>query len=208
MDHTLVSTGDLSWASVMMAHVPSVPFKDPPSSVAPDTALSVWDEDALKAQPPADPPLALVVLALSVLTPEDAAAGLVHHPVSPLATIPDGFLLDLLVHDRPSSPVSTISPFGLDKVPCHDGFLSLYKGAPPFLSVSCLMAWPRMLGFQDDSSSYARIIKTAAVNSGFASSLIDGGANICVTRDVNLFGQCCHHPSLTDIGGSAWGYHT
>ena len=109
----------------------------------------------MKARPPADPPPVLVVLALSVLTAEYETAGLVHHPVSPLATILDGCLLDLLVHDCPSSPVSTILPFGLDEVPCDDGFLSLYKDAPPFLSVSRVMAWPRMFGFQDDSSSCA-----------------------------------------------------
>jgi hypothetical protein len=155
VDHTVVSTGDLLPAYVMMARVPSVTFKDPPSSVAPDAALSVRDEDALTARPPADPPPVLVVLALSVLTAEYETAGLVHHPVSPLATIPDGCLLDLLVHDCPSSPVSTILPFDLNEVPCDDGFLSLYKGAPPFSSVTCVMAWRRMLGFQDDSSSYA-----------------------------------------------------
>ncbi len=153
MDHTLVSTGDLSPAYVMMACVPSITFKDPSSSVAPDVALSVWDEDALKARHPTDPPPVLVVLALSVLTAEYETAGLVHHPVSPLATIPNGCLLDLLVHDRPSSPVSTILPFGLNEVPCDIEFLSLYKGAPPFSSITRVMAWPRMLGFQDDSSS-------------------------------------------------------
>ncbi len=169
-----------------MACVPSVTFKDPPSFITPDAALSVWDEDALKARPPVDPPPVLVVSALSVLTAEYETAGLVHHPVSPLATIPDGCLLDLLVHDHPSLPVSTILPFGLDEVPCDVGFLSLYKGAPPFLSVTCVMAWPRMLGFQDDSSSYARIVRMAAVKGGSPPSLIDGGANICVTGDFNL----------------------
>jgi hypothetical protein len=140
VDHTLVSTGDLLLAYVMMACVPSVTFKDLPSSVTPDAALSVWDKDVLKARPPADPPPVLVVSALSVLTAEYETVWLVHHPVSPLATIPDGCLLDLLVHDCPSSPVSTILPFGLDEVPCDDGFLSLYKGAPSFLSVTRLMA--------------------------------------------------------------------
>ncbi len=89
MDHTLVSTGDLLPAYVMMSRVPSITFKDPLSSVAPDAALSVWDKDALKARPPADPPPVLVVWALSVLTAEYETAGLVHHPVSPLATIPN-----------------------------------------------------------------------------------------------------------------------
>jgi hypothetical protein len=99
VDHTLVSTGDLFPASVMMTRIPSIPIKDPPSSIAPDTALSVRDKDVLKALPPTDPPPVLVVSALSVLTPGDETAGLVHHPVSSRATIPDGCLLDLLVHD-------------------------------------------------------------------------------------------------------------
>jgi hypothetical protein len=54
-----------------------------------------------------------------------------------------------------------------------------------------------MLGFWDDSSSYARMVKTAAVLGGTPSSLINGGANICITGDINLLVDVVNIPPLS-----------
>jgi hypothetical protein len=48
--------------------------------------------------------------------------------------------------------------------------------------VTCL----HVLGFCGDGSSYARINLTAMVSSESLGSLIDGGANICLTGDLSL----------------------
>jgi hypothetical protein len=58
------------------------------------------------------------------------------------------------------------------------------------------MAWPQMLGFRGDSSSYARMVKTAAVSVGTPPSLINGGANICITGDINLLVDVVNIPPL------------
>jgi hypothetical protein len=54
-----------------------------------------------------------------------------------------------------------------------------------------------MLGFWDDSSSYARMVKTAAVSGGTPPSLINGGANICITGDINLLVDVVNIPPLS-----------
>jgi hypothetical protein len=83
----------------------------------------------------------------------------------------------------------------MDSMPV-DGSLSVYEGAPPFSSVTRVMAWPRMLGFRGDSSSYACMVKTAAVLVGTPPSLINGGANICITGDINLLVDVVNIPPL------------
>ncbi len=203
MDHTPIPTGDLSLVSFPMTSAPSITFTDSSTAIVPSyarlvdniaTALPVLGEDS---RPPAEPPPVLAALARSVLAVEETITDPTPCPDSSPTSFSDGCLLDLLMHDCPSLPVSTKLPFAMDTDVTVDGSLSLYNGAPPFSSITWVMAWPQMLGFQDNSSSYARMVKTVAVSGGTPPSLIDGGANICITGDINLLVDVVNIPPLS-----------
>jgi hypothetical protein len=103
---------------------------------------------------------------------------------SPLFS-PAGLLMALLVHDGPSRP----APF--DFVLDADGdidilLLDSLRGPPSSRSVTPVVTCPRVLGFCGDGCLYARINLTALASSKSLGSLIDGGANICLTGDLGL----------------------
>jgi hypothetical protein len=207
VDHIPVPTGDFLQASLPMTRAPSVSLKASSPTVIPSsscsvdgsaTAMSAPGEDTpLACRPPADPPPVLAALACSVFAVQALLPAPMSGPDSPRTTFANGCLLDLLVQDCPSLPVSNTMPLAtpVDSMPV-DGSLSVYEGAPPFSSVTRVMAWPQMLGFRGDSSSYARMVKMAAVLVGTPPSLIDGGANICITGDINLLVDVVNIPPL------------
>ena len=91
-----------------------------------------------------------------------------------------------LVHD---GPLSLHSPF--DKL--TDGWDTMAsvllpdspRGPRSFGSVHWVVTCPRVLGFQGGGRSYARINLTALATSAAPGCLIDGGANICITGDLD-----------------------
>jgi hypothetical protein len=102
---------------------------------------------------------------------------------------PEGSLLHRLVHDGPMAPQS----------PFHrltDGWDTMVsvllpdspRGPRSFGSVHRVVTCPRVLGFQGGGQSYARINLTAMAPSASPGRLIDSGANICITGNLdNLF---------------------
>jgi hypothetical protein len=56
-------------------------------------------------------------------------------------------------------------------------------------SITLIMGSPCVFSLRNDSSSYVHIRKTSA-------TLIDGGANICLTRDLNLLVDIVEIPLL------------
>jgi len=66
-----------------------------------------------------------------------------------------------------------------------------------FGSVHQVVTRPRVLGFQGGGRSYARINLTALTPSAAPGRLIDGGANICITGDLDsLFNVVAIPPLL------------
>jgi hypothetical protein len=203
VDHTPVPTGDLLLVSFPMTSAPSITFTNSSTAIVPSyarlvddiaTALPVLGEDS---RPPAEPPPVLAASARSVLAVEETITDPIPCLDSSPMSFSDGCLLDLLMHNCPSLPVSTKTPFAMDTDVTVDGSLSLYNGAPLFLSITRVMMWPRMLGFRDNSSSYAHMVKTVAVLGGTPPSLNDGGANICITGDINLLVDIVNIPPLS-----------
>ena len=59
------------------------------------------------------------------------------------------------------------------------------RGPCPVGSVHRVTCYPRVLGFQGGARSYARINLTALAKPATPGCLIDGGANICLTGDLD-----------------------
>jgi hypothetical protein len=92
----------------------------------------------------------------------------------------------MLVHDGPVSPPSHFDQFQ----DCWDTTASALlpdspRGPRPFGSVHRVTSYPRVLGFQGGGRSYACIILTALATPATPGRLIDGGANICLTGDLD-----------------------
>ncbi len=119
----------------------------------------------------------------------------------PGAAFPVGSLLDLLVHDSPSSSISNSLLVNDGRDATDDRSRSLQyehpSEAPPFSSITRMLACSRVLGFcQDSIMSYARIARTAGTPVGSSESLVDGGANICVTGNIALLSDVISIPPL------------
>ncbi len=119
-----------------------------------------------------------------------AAPALDLPPAEPPPNVPAGSLIDAILHNptRPRSPTSPFKfPFSLPASPprpSHHGSSVLNVATiPDFLSVmdsiTRVAGSPRVFGLRKDSRSYVQVRKTS-------SSLIDGGANICLTGDLNI----------------------
>jgi hypothetical protein len=102
---------------------------------------------------------------------------------SPLFS-PTGSSMALLVYDGPSRP----APFDFGDA---DGDMDVLlpdslRGPPSLRSVTQVVTCPRVLGFCGDGHLYACINLTALASSKSPGSLINGGANICLTEDLGL----------------------
>jgi hypothetical protein len=90
----------------------------------------------------------------------------------------------MLLHDGP------LRPSLIDMLEDDTGTITLLpdflRGPPSFSSVNWVFTCPRVLGFHGDGCSYARINLTGMMTSESPGSLIDGGANISVTGNLDL----------------------
>jgi hypothetical protein len=134
--------------------------------------------------PPEPPPLVM-------LSPGDLSlSGSSHHP--------EGSLFHMLVNDTPMSPHS---PF--DHLPEYLDTMALVllpdspMGPRSFGSVSRVISCPRVLKFQGGGRSYAPINITALAPSATPGRLIDGGANICITGDLDSLFDVVAIPPLS-----------
>ncbi len=104
----------------------------------------------------------------------------------------------MLVHDGPVSPQSHFDQFPdswdtTSSALLHDS----PRGPRPVGSVHRVTSNPRVFGFQGGGRSYARINLTALATSVTLGSLIDGGANICITGDLNSLFDVVAIPPLS-----------
>ena len=132
------------------------------------------------AEPPPPVPLPLVDLSFS---------GSLGHP--------EGSLFHRLVTDTLISPQPPC-----DQLPeCWDTSAPIFlpdspRGPRSFGSVSRVVTCPRVLGFQEGGRSYARINQTALAPPAAPGRLIDGGANICITGDLDSLFEVVTIPPL------------
>jgi hypothetical protein len=193
-----LSPGDSTPASFLDARAPSVSFAQivsvctvlsatpcqdlevPPAigtSPVPESGLA---KDAI-SRPPADPP------------PPTPRTLLPSNNFPPLVP-PSGSLMKLLIHDGPLQP----SPFNI----LEDGkgmrmlLPNSLWGPPSFFSVNRVVTCPRVLGFRGDGRSYGHINLTGMTTSESPGSLINGGANICLTGDLDLLFDVVEIPPL------------
>jgi hypothetical protein len=164
-----VCPGDSSPAD--SARVPSVSFVDDTTSSPPCAAHKTIDPGArvptalhVDILPPAEPPPALLPC---------------------IANDPPGLIIHHLLqdHNRPDSPTSTLDyPFNLHYDAMEQSFLAELPPVPSISeSVVRVVGYPRVLGLQQDSQSSFKICQNDT-----PTGLIDGGANICATGDLNI----------------------
>jgi hypothetical protein len=123
--------------------------------------------------PPAEPPPTMLWSLTSSNTP-------------PTLISPAGSLMALLVHD------GLLRPFPFDLMDAGGNTTSnvilpdSLRGPLSVCSVNHVVTCLRVFGFCGEGSSYARINLTAMASSESPGSLIDGGANICLTGNLGL----------------------
>ena len=109
-----------------------------------------------------------------------------------------GSLMHMLVHDGPVSPPSHFNQFQDSSDTTASALLTdSPRGPCPFGSVYRVTSNPRVLGFHGGAPSYVRINLTALAKSATSGSLIDGGANICITGDLNSLFDVVAIPPLS-----------
>ncbi len=106
----------------------------------------------------------------------------------PQAYFPKGSIFDPGIMVRPSSPVTPFEfPFDLprDYIPsCFDNTTSPYM---PIDSVTRVVGLPRVYGLKEDEGSYVKVMRTVGhLDPRDYPSLMDGGANICITGILGL----------------------
>jgi hypothetical protein len=127
----------------------------------------------VKVHPPAEPP-------------PSAFLPLWDLSLSPSPATPTGSLMHTLVHDGPASQSSLFDHLTVGQDVTAPALLTDFFLAPrSFGSVHCVVTCPRVLGFWGDGQSYARINLTAMSTAASPGCRIDGGANICITGDID-----------------------
>ena len=125
-------------------------------------------------------------------------------PAEPPPDIPAGSLIDAILPD-PTRPRSPTSPFGfpsdmptipseLHHASCQTCLSVLTAPTIPDFpsvmdSITRVVGSPRVFGLRNDSRSYVQVRKTS-------STLIDGGANICLTGDLDILVDVVEIPPL------------
>ena len=103
-------------------------------------------------------------------------------------TYPQGSVMDPSILIRPASPTTPFEfPFEIPTphhLPALDYNPSTYV---PFDSVTRVVGLPRVCGLTGDDASFARVTRTAiSMDASNNPSLMDGGANICITGILGL----------------------
>ena len=195
---------DARGPSVTFAPIVSVCKGPPPTSEIPTSRMVsslplVPPATPVKELPPAEPPpVILVPVPPPAEPPPPILLPLLDLSLSCSPIQPEGSLLHRWVHD---GPLSLHSPF--DKL--TDGWDTMAsvllpdspRGPRSFGSVHRVVTCPRVLGFQGSGRSYARINLTAMAPSAAPGRLIDGGANICITGDLDSLSNVVAIPPLS-----------
>jgi hypothetical protein len=138
----------------------------------------------VKVRPPAKPP-------------PSAFLPLLNLSLSPSPVTPTGLLMHTLVHDGPASQSSLFNHLTVGQDVTALALLTDSFLAPrSFGSVHRVVTCPRVLGFWGDGRSYARINLTTMSTAASPGQLIDGGANICITGDINSLFDVVKFPPL------------
>jgi len=151
---------------------------------------------------PDKPPTSLHDMALPPLLPPTSHADVPPPAEPPPPEISAGLLMDHILHDpsHPQSPTNPFEfPFTLDTTPpnnspsMHGWSIVRTLALPDFPlvmdSVARVIGSPRVFGLRHDSSSYVCVWKTST-------SLLDAGANICLTGDLQLLVDVIKIPPL------------
>ncbi len=152
---------------------PSLPDKSPAPSVI-----------MVEAQPPAEPPppAFLPLMDLSLL---------------PSPVTPAGLFMHMLVHDGPASLSSPFDHLNVGQDVTAPALLHYsFLGPPSFGGVNRVVTCPRVLGFHGDGWSYACINLTVMATLASLGRLIDGGANVCITGDIDSLFDVVEIPPL------------
>jgi hypothetical protein len=188
------SSGDSLPAFVLTARGPSVSFAPsvsvckaspvvsrPAPEVFPALGMvpSLPDEFSallaakVKVRPPAKPPLSAFLPLLDL--------ALLPSPVTPTE-----LLMHTLVHDGPASQSFLLDHLTVGQDVTAPALLTDSFLAPrSFGSVHRVVTCPRVLRFWGNGRSYGRINLTAMSTAASPGCLIDGGANICITGDID-----------------------
>ena len=176
----------------------------PPPSVIPTSQLVfslplVPPAIPVKELPPAEPPpILLAPVPPLAEPPPPVLLPLLDFSLSRSPIHPEGSLLHRLVHD---GPLPLHSPFDSLTVG-WDTMASVLlpdspRGPRSFGSVHRVVTCPRVLGFQGSGRSYVWINLTAMTSSAAPGRLIDGGANICITGDLDSLFDVVAIPPLS-----------
>lgn len=96
--------------------------------------------------------------------------------------------MDLTIMIRPSSPVTPFEfPFDMPMSLPLSGFDDPTSQCSPMDSVTRVVGLPHLYGLKGDEGSYVKVMRSMAQGDALdAPSLMDGGANICITGILSL----------------------
>ena len=195
---------DARGPSVTLASTVSVCKGPPPPLEIPTSRMvsslsSVPPATPVKELPPAEPPPVIPVPVLPPAEPPPPVLlPLMNFSLSDPSIHPEGSLLHRWVHDGPLSPHHSFENLSDDwDTRASVLLLDSPRGPRSFSSVHRVVTCPRVLGFQGGGRSYARINLTAVTPSAPLGRLIDGGANICITGNLDSLFDVVAIPPLS-----------
>ena len=106
----------------------------------------------------------------------------------PRESIPQGSIMDLSILIRPLSPLTPFEfPFDMPFL-THTSCVGEDKSHFTHMeSVTRVVGLPRVCGLRGDEGSYVKVMQSAVAMDAFDNpSLMDGGANICITGILDL----------------------
>jgi hypothetical protein len=201
----LSSSGDSLAAFALTVRGPSISFAPSVSVCKASSAISRLAPEVFPALGMA-PSLPDKFSALSATTvkvhppakpPPSAFLPLLDLSLSPSMVTPTGSLMHTLVHDGPVSQSSLFDHLTVVQDVTAPALLTDSFLAPcSFGSVHRVVTCHRVLGFWGNGRSYARINLTAMSTAAPPGHLIDGGANICITGDIDSLFDVVEIPPL------------
>ncbi len=199
------SSGDSLLAFALTARDPSVSFAPSVSACKASPAFSRPAPEVFPAlaMAPSLPDESLALLAATVKVrppakpPPSTFLPLLDLSLSPSPVTPTGSLMHTLVHDGPASQSSLFNHLTVGQdVPAPALLTDSFLAPRSFGSVHCVVTCPRVLGFWGDGQSYECINLTAMSTAASPGCLIDGGANICITGDIDSLFDVVEIPLL------------